>query len=114
MAIVTDATVAATNVGGNQNPRTTGLPTPTATSVVNPVIVTFVDNPVVTPVITRRPLNHHERPEKFTRVNFKRWQRKMLFYLTTLSLARFLSEDLPAMEENEQDKQKLVALDAWK
>ena len=38
----------------------------------------------------------------------------MLFYLTTLSLARFLSEDVPAVEENEQDKQKLMALDAWK
>ena len=37
----------------------------------------------------------------------------MLFYLTTLSLARFLSEDVPAVEKNAQDKQKLMALDAW-
>ena len=38
----------------------------------------------------------------------------MLFYLTTLSLARFLSEDPLAVEENEKDKKKLMALDAWK
>ncbi|XP_028121263.1 uncharacterized protein LOC114318546 [Camellia sinensis] len=47
-------------------------------------------------------------------VNFKRWQQKMLFYLTILSLLRFLSEDPPTVEENEQDKKKFMALDAWK
>lgn len=108
MATVSDAAAAATaaNVGGDPNPGATGLPTPAVTSVVNP--------PVVTPAVLGGPLNHHERPEKFTGLNFKRWQQKMLFYLTTLSLARFLSKDVPAVEENEQDKQKLMALDAWK
>ncbi|XP_028109984.1 uncharacterized protein LOC114308579 [Camellia sinensis] len=90
MATVTDATdatddVVAANVGGDQNPRA-----------------------------IEGPLNHHERPEKFAGVNFKRWQQKMLFYPTTLSLASFLSEDPSVMEENEQDKQKLMALNAWK
>ncbi|XP_028053846.1 uncharacterized protein LOC114258157 [Camellia sinensis] len=38
----------------------------------------------------------------------------MLFYLTTLNPARFLSEDLPTAEENKRNKQKLMALNAWK
>ena len=29
---------------------------------------------------------HHEKPEKFNGDDFKRWQQKMLFYLTTLNL----------------------------
>ena len=36
-----------------------------------------------------------EKPEKFDGTEFKRWQQKMLFYLTTLHLARFLQEDPP-------------------
>ena len=36
-----------------------------------------------------------EKPEKFDGTEFKRWQQKMLFYLTTLQLARFLQEDPP-------------------
>ncbi|KAL7221832.1 hypothetical protein ACSBR1_023720 [Camellia fascicularis] len=114
MATVTDVATTA-NVGRDLNPRVTGLPTPTAvTSMLNPVAVTSVVNPVVAPAIPGGSLNHPKCPEKFAGVNFKRWQQNMLFYLTTLSLARFLSEDPPAVEENEQDKQKLMALDAWK
>ena len=36
------------------------------------------------------PMNHVERPEKFSGLNFKRWQQKMTFYLTTLNLTRTL------------------------
>jgi len=36
-----------------------------------------------------------EKPEKFDGMEFKRWQQKMLFYLTTLHLAKFLQEDPP-------------------
>ncbi|GJV71978.1 retrovirus-related pol polyprotein from transposon TNT 1-94 [Tanacetum coccineum] len=42
--------------------------------------------------------NHAERPEKFNGQNFKRWQQKMFFYLTTLGLARFLKETAPQVE----------------
>ena len=38
----------------------------------------------------------------------------MLFYLTTLNLAKVLSEDPPAVVENEPDRQKVMALDTWK
>ena len=39
--------------------------------------------------------NHGEKPEKFNGTDFNRWQQKMLFYLTTLNLAKFLTEDAP-------------------
>ncbi|KAK3041096.1 hypothetical protein RJ639_026893 [Escallonia herrerae] len=54
-----------------------------------------------------------ERPEKFNGKDFKKWQQKMLFYLTTLNLARFLQEDVPDLGEN-PDRQTVVAVDAWK
>ena len=42
----------------------------------------------------------------------------MLFYLTTLNLARFLNEDAPVPNENEQDQevalQVAFAIDAWR
>ncbi|XP_061353953.1 uncharacterized protein LOC133298638 [Gastrolobium bilobum] len=39
----------------------------------------------------------------------------MLFYLTTLSLDRFLKEDAPKLNEGEEsDKEKVVAVDAFK
>ncbi|KAK3025308.1 hypothetical protein RJ639_044439 [Escallonia herrerae] len=54
-----------------------------------------------------------ERPEKFNGKDFKRWQQKMLFYLTTVNLARFLQEDAPDLGEN-PDRQTVAAVDAWK
>lgn len=60
------------------------------------------------------PVNHGEKSEKFSCLNFKRWQQKMLFYLTTLNLARFLIETAPVLNEGEGDIQTINALDAWK
>ena len=37
-------------------------------------------------------MNHGEKPEKFSGLNFKRWQQKMVFYLTTLGLVKYLTE----------------------
>ncbi|KAK3014683.1 hypothetical protein RJ639_009812 [Escallonia herrerae] len=54
-----------------------------------------------------------ERPEKFNRKYFKRWQQKMLFFLTTFNLARFLQEDAPDLGDN-PDRQTVAAVDAWK
>ena len=66
---------------------------------------------VPTPSVTV-PVNHAEKPEKLNGLNFKRWQHKMLFYLTTLNLARFLTEDPPQV--NEEDRGSLMAFDVWK
>ncbi|GKB74704.1 retrovirus-related pol polyprotein from transposon TNT 1-94, partial [Tanacetum coccineum] len=58
---------------------------------------TTVVIPTSTPA-TNTVANHAERPEKFNGQNFKRWQQKMFFYLTTLGLARFLKESAPQVE----------------
>lgn len=39
--------------------------------------------------------SHVEKPEKFKGTDFKRWQQKMLFYLTTLHVDKVLTEDPP-------------------
>ena len=70
--------------------------------------------PPPTPAMTLMTVSHREKPEKFNGTEFKRWQQKMLFYLTTLNLARFLQEDAPALKENETDKQVVAAVEAWK
>ena len=69
--------------------------------------------PTTSPVMTV-PINHGEKPEKFSGTDFKRWQQKMLFYLTTLNLARFLREDALILKEDETDRQVVAVVDAWK
>ncbi|XP_073138990.1 uncharacterized protein [Henckelia pumila] len=54
-----------------------------------------------------------EKPPKFFGSDFKRWQQKMLFYLTTLSLSRFLKEDPPIVIVGDSDTQRIIAVDAW-
>ncbi|XP_075499434.1 uncharacterized protein LOC142537833 [Primulina tabacum] len=54
-----------------------------------------------------------EKTEKFTGVDFKRWRQKMLFYLTMLNLARFLTEDAPKLNEGEGDVESVSAVEAW-
>ncbi|XXG78003.1 hypothetical protein AAC387_Pa08g2035 [Persea americana] len=66
-----------------------------------------------TPVSTPTPVmvNHGEKLEKFNGTELKRWQHKILFYLTTLNLARFLHEEAPALKEGETDKQIVAAVE---
>ncbi|GJX31712.1 pol polyprotein [Tanacetum coccineum] len=67
---------------------------------VAPMTNTIVTTPVnVTgALVTNTVANHAEKPEKFSGQNFKRWQQKMFFYLTTLNLARLLNETAPQVE----------------
>ena len=58
-----------------------------------------------TPVPNPKP----EKPKKFDGIEFKRWQQKMLFYLTTLHLAKFLQEDPPEPGTN---RDSVLAVDA--
>ncbi|KAK6142436.1 hypothetical protein DH2020_022784 [Rehmannia glutinosa] len=51
---------------------------------------------------------HGEKPPKFSGADFKRWQQKMLFYLTTLGLARFLKDDPPTAKYKTEDKDKEI------
>ena len=51
-----------------------------------------------------------EKPGKFDGTKFKRWQQKMLFYLTTLHLVKFLQEDPP---EPGTDRNSVLTVDTW-
>ncbi|XP_019231628.1 PREDICTED: uncharacterized protein LOC109212431 [Nicotiana attenuata] len=55
-----------------------------------------------------------EKPGKFFGVDFKRWQQKMFFYLTILSLQRFISEDVPVLGEETPENERFVVTEAWK
>ena len=80
----------------------------------NDITIPATTNHVVPVVPIPTHVSHGEKLEKFNRNDFKRWQQKMLFYLTTLNLAKFLHEDAPFCSENEADRQVVVAVDAWK
>ena len=64
-----------------------------------------------TPGVPTIPMAHVDKPGKFGGADFKRWQQKMMFYLTTLNLAGCLTEDAPVVVENETDSQKVIARD---
>ena len=68
--------------------------------------------PPPTPIMVPMTVSHGEMLEKFNGTDLKKWQQKMLFYFTTLNLARFLREDAPALKENETDKQVVAAVEA--
>ncbi|XP_071719215.1 uncharacterized protein [Rutidosis leptorrhynchoides] len=90
-------TVAATNTG-----VIISIP---SSSIVNATVATVATLP-------NAVVSHAEKPEKFTGVDFKRWQQKMLFYLTTLNLARVLTETAPQLVAG--DVQIVSAVEAWK
>ncbi|XP_075083551.1 uncharacterized protein LOC142167286 [Nicotiana tabacum] len=55
-----------------------------------------------------------KKPKKFAGVDFKRWQQKMFFYLTTLSLQHFISEDVLVLGEETPENERFVVTEAWK
>ena len=55
-----------------------------------------------------------EKPSKFSGVDFKRWQQKMFFYLTTLSLQKFIKEEVPNPNEQVPEKDMSLVIEAWK
>ncbi|GJU69506.1 pol polyprotein [Tanacetum coccineum] len=87
------------------------------TNTQTPPHATTVVIPTGAPA-TNTVANHAERPEKFNGQNFKRWQQKMFFYLTTLGLARFLKETVPRVEPpakgQSSNAQAVQAVEAWK
>ncbi|KAL6579034.1 hypothetical protein OROMI_009250 [Orobanche minor] len=54
-----------------------------------------------------------EKPEKFAGADFKRWQQKMLFYLTTLGMTVYPKDDPPVVNETETDRTKRFSYDQW-
>lgn len=63
--------------------------------------------------IIRAKNPHTEMLEKFKSVDFKRWQQKMLFYLTTMNLAHVVKEKVLKVDENPMTKETLSAIEAW-
>ncbi|XP_052203979.1 uncharacterized protein LOC127809256 [Diospyros lotus] len=55
---------------------------------------------------------HVEKPHQFNDEDFKRWQQKMVFYLTTLNLAHILKEACPVTPEN-ATAEEVAAKEAW-
>ncbi|XP_073154047.1 uncharacterized protein [Henckelia pumila] len=85
------------------------VPTPPVTPPLPPPPVTPPPAVVTAPAASNA---HAERPEKFSGSDFKTWQQKMLLYLTTLHLARFLKETV-AVPAPDADTQTRSAFDAW-
>jgi len=56
---------------------------------------------------------HGEKSKKFNGLNFKRWQQKILFYLTTLNLVEFWTKKTLKSSKNEYDPTIMVDVDAW-
>jgi len=56
---------------------------------------------------------HDGKSKKFNGLNFKRWQQKILFYLTTLNLTKFLIKKVSKSLENEYDPTIVTVVDAW-
>ncbi|GKA93172.1 hypothetical protein Tco_0815158 [Tanacetum coccineum] len=87
------------------------------TNTQTPPPATTVVIPTGAPT-TNTVANHAEKPEKFNGQNFKRWQHKMFFYLTTLGLARFLKKTAPQVEPpaegQSSNAQAVQAVEAWK
>ena len=84
------------------------------TNVGENTTVPMMATPNVVPKPTPVIAGHGEKPEKFNGSDFKRWQQKMLFYLTTLNLAAYLREDIPSLEEGETDCLTVATVEAWK
>ncbi|KAL0367371.1 UNVERIFIED_CONTAM: hypothetical protein Sradi_3627200 [Sesamum radiatum] len=61
---------------------------------------------VVQPHVAQPIAAQGERPEKLSGNDFKRWHQKILFYLTSLNLTRFLSEVAPILSEGETDTKR--------
>ena len=53
-----------------------------------------------------------EKPGKFSGVYFKRWQQKMFLYLTTLSLQKFIKEEVPNPNEQVPEKDRSLVIEA--
>lgn len=70
--------------------------------------------PLFTTIIPANLPVNNEKSEKFGRTNFKKWQQKMLFYLTTLNLSKSLNEIAFTLKELESDTQTMAAINVRK
>ena len=83
---------------------------PASAKVANPILAHGPVMPTVVPI----SVSLGEKPEKFNGHNINRWQHKMLFYLTSLNLTRFLTGEALKLKEDMRDIQVIGVVDAWK
>ena len=81
----------------------------------NPVVGSFGGNmngsfqgPSAAPLAPRM-MPPAEKPPKFGGSDFKRWYQKMLFYLTTLGVANFLTENEPPVPSDQETRLDILA-----
>ncbi|XP_070026559.1 uncharacterized protein [Nicotiana sylvestris] len=55
-----------------------------------------------------------EKPEYIFGTDFKRWQQKMFFYLTTLSLQKFIKENVSVLSDETPETVCFLVIKAWK
>ncbi|XP_019251218.1 PREDICTED: uncharacterized protein LOC109230145 [Nicotiana attenuata] len=55
-----------------------------------------------------------EKPGKFSGTNFNGWQQRVFFWLTTLGMQKFTSEEPPVPTADMSDNEKFMVVEAWK
>ncbi|XP_070020492.1 uncharacterized protein [Nicotiana sylvestris] len=55
-----------------------------------------------------------EKPGRFSGTNFKGWQQRVFFWLTTLDMHKFTSEEPPVPAADMPDNEKFMVVEAWK
>ncbi|XP_060178171.1 uncharacterized protein LOC132608115 [Lycium barbarum] len=55
-----------------------------------------------------------EKPGKFSGANFKGWQQRVFFWLTTLGMLKFTNEDPPVPAADMPANEKFMIAEAWK
>ena len=66
--------------------------------------------PVIVVAPTRTLVSQGEKTGKFTGVNFKGWQQRVFFWLTTLGLQKFISEDTQVYAADIADREKFIII----
>ena len=79
---------------------------------IQPVVDSHVNNNVNNTLsVSKNPSD--EKPDNFYGTYFKRWQQKMLFYLTTMNLENIIREDVPKATTDPPTKEMLLTIEAW-
>ena len=79
---------------------------------IQPVVDSHVNNNVNNTLgVSKNPSD--EKPDKFNGTDFKRWQQKMLFYLTTMNLENIIREDVPKATTDPPTTEMLLTIEGW-
>ena len=79
---------------------------------IQPVGDSHVNNNVNNTLsVSKNP--YDEKLDKFNGTDFKRWQQKMLFYLTTMTLANIIREDVPKATIDPPTRDMSLTIEAW-